>query len=230
VEKYGAITAVLLDFDGTLVFLPTNYARMRSRLSKLFAHFGVKSTFRPVLDSVHDLLSKLADKNYPESLLREVRNKAYTIIDDEELVSVNQAQLANGVKEVLSFLQENGMKVAIISRNGIGCVQASIDTLSIPNPDLIVSRDDVNFEELKPAPRQVEIALDKLKLKPTEVIFVGDSLYDIQCGKSLGIQTILVAHDKNSENKELNPDFVITTLYGIINFLKRRANDTERYP
>lgn len=217
-ERLNAISAVFFDFDGTLVSLPVNYTRMRNRLSKLFATHGVKSNFKPLLDSVEHLLAELKDKNYPVSLLREARNKAYAIIEDEELVSVNQAQLANGAKKLLSFLQGNEIKVVIISRNGMGCIQACIEALDIPKPELIISRDEVDFEELKPAPRQATMALNKLKLKPTEVVLIGDSLYDIQCGRSLGIRTVLVGRSKHTE-ESLNADFVISSLSDLMELL-----------
>lgn len=215
-ENHKDIKAVLFDFDGTLVFLSTDYDRMRSKLKELFLQFGIEPDFRPLIDSIEDSLLKL-ENNISKSLVKVIRERAYSIVDEEELKSIRNAELANGAKEVLSALKKNNKKIGIISRNGEKCINDCISRLNIAKPDLIVSRDDV--DKLKPNPEHIMVALNKLKLKPAETIIVGDSYHDITGGRNLNIQTILIADGENKEDR-LNPNYTISRLSEIFDILR----------
>lgn len=220
-EKYKDIKAVLFDFDGTLVFLPINYDQMRSKLKELFLQFGIESDFYPLIDSIEDSLLKLKD-NVSKSLLKIIKKRAYFIVDEEELKSIKNAKLANGTKEVLSTLKKNNIRIAIISRNGKKCINEGISRLNITKPDLIVSRNDVS--ELKPDPEHIMVALNKLKLKPSEVVLIGDSHHDLISGKRLNIQTFLITHRELQKKETLDPNYIISNLFEIRNILKIGGN------
>ncbi|MFC2016533.1 HAD family hydrolase [Chloroflexota bacterium] len=209
--------AFLFDFDGTLVFLRTNYLRMKLRLFWMFCRYGIISAFSPLLDSIENSLHKLERKGYPVSFLEEIRHKAYNIVSSEEVSAVKKARLVPGAEELLSLLRQNEIAIAVISKNGTHCIQACIDKLNVLEPDLIISRDDVHFEELKPSPVQVARAIDKLRLSREEVVIIGDSPDDIQAGRNLDIYTILVNRNKGYRNAGLAPDWTVPDLYHIIN-------------
>ena len=213
--KHKDIKAVLFDFDGTLVFLPINYDRMRYKLKELFSQFGIKSDFHPLIDSIEDSLLKL--ENVSKPLAKVIKEKVYSIVDEEELKSIENAELANDAKEVLSALKMNNKKIAIISRNGEKCITECISRLNITKPDLIVSRNDVN--KLKPDPEHIMVAVNKFKLKPSQVILVGDSYHDIECGKKLNVKTILVSYNKSHKEENLNPNHTISNLSEMLNIL-----------
>ncbi len=79
---------------------------------------------------------------------------------------------------------------------------------------------------LKPDPRPYKVALEKLGLKPGEVIFVGDNPNrDILGAKRLGIRTVLAKYGEwtAASEKSLRPDFEIGSirdLLGVLDGLK----------
>lgn len=217
-EKQNSIEAALFDFDGTLVFLPTNYKRMRYKLKNLFSQVGIDSDFHPLLESINQSIFELERRDFPKELIFRTRHKAFAVIEKEELKAANDAELAQGAKETLSSLKEHGIAVAIVSRNGRACIERCLAKFGLPNPDLIVGREDA--KELKPHPDHYRVALEKLAVRPNEAIIIGDSDHDIKGGNKLGIQTILVTPGEDKSIKEsTNPNFKVASLleiFGII--------------
>jgi pyrophosphatase PpaX len=211
------IEAIFFDFDGTLVFLPIDYARMRERLQELFLKYSVESDFHPLIKSITDSLSKLKARNSPQIEVDKIEHEAYFIIEDEEVKSIDNSELAEGAKEVLSSLKEEGCKIAIVSRNGRKCINQGILKYGLPEPDLIISRDELSdLTKLKPHPEQANLGLAKLNLKPENTVIIGDSFHDIEMGKFIGLKTILIDQNKKYES-EVKPDFKINKLNEIFN-------------
>ncbi len=89
--------------------------------------------------------------------------------------------------------------------------------------DLIYTGSDV--ENSKPFPDALFRILDDLKLKPDEVIFIGDSHLDVLAGKAAGVPTAAakwgaVEIDKLIQSK---PDYVFETPKEFIQFIKSRS-------
>ena len=154
----------------------------------------------------------------PESFVEQVKGNALGIVQDEELKAVEVARLAQGAKEVLSVLKEGNIAIAIVSRNGIRCIQRCFSKFDLPNPDLIVAREATN--ELKPHPEHFRLALERLGVTPSEAVVIGDSHHDIDGGRKLGIETVLVAHGEDRMfERQAKPDLEIKRLSEILGLL-----------
>ncbi len=59
--------------------------------------------------------------------------------------------------------------------------------------------------------------------KKEEVLFIGDSIHDIECGKNAGVDTILVAWTVMNidELKKEEPTFIVNTPSEIIDIVNR---------
>jgi len=210
-EKQSNIEAVIFDFDGTLAILPINYDRMRKRLKALFSQFGIETDFRPLIDSISTALLKLQREGVAS--IDGIEKNAYAIIDYEELEAVKEAELAQGAGDIFHSLKERNIATVIVSRNGRKCINEFISKFNLPEPNLIVSRED--SKKLKPHPEHIMVAMEQLKLQPHQLIIVGDSPDDIDAGKSLEIITALVGWSEYSQ-EQLNPDFVISDLSDLV--------------
>jgi HAD superfamily hydrolase (TIGR01509 family) len=80
--------------------------------------------------------------------------------------------------------------------------------------DCIVTRNDVRYT--KPSPEQILIALNKLNIKNTNSVVVGDFMSDIQAGKNAGTKTIGVlsefAEISKSYIESTNPDLILSSI------------------
>ncbi len=215
-EKQDNIKAVLFDFDGTLAFLPIDYDRMRNRLKKFFSQFEINCDFQPIMDSVDHSLSRLK-ANTTEDSLQELKKKAYSIVEGEELEAVEKAKAAESTAEILEWLRGRKKKIAIITKNGSRCIREVFNKLKLQSPDLIVSRDDV--DKVKPDREHVDFALVRLNLKPEECIIVGDSTHDLELGKNAGILTVLVDYEnKTKDNLKEKAEVIINSLLELKEF------------
>jgi pyrophosphatase PpaX len=81
--------------------------------------------------------------------------------------------------------------------------------------DVIVGADEV--KNPKPHPEPVLIALDLLKARPEETVFIGDARYDIVCGHAAGVKTAaaLWGPFPREHLEDLKPDYWLTTPYDI---------------
>ena len=70
----------------------------------------------------------------------------------------------------------------------------------------------------KPSPEGVLYAIAQLKVSPQEVIFVGDTHYDIIAGKSAGVGVVGYTQGMHGEDilKEFRPDWMIDSLDEIL--------------
>ncbi|MCH8905559.1 MAG: noncanonical pyrimidine nucleotidase, YjjG family [Candidatus Heimdallarchaeota archaeon] len=102
--------------------------------------------------------------------------------------------------EKLVRIREKGLKISILT-NGIKDVQHRRVERNglLPLIDLLVTSEDIG--KAKPAPDMFFHALDKLQLKKTEVLMIGDSLHsDIKGSQNAGIESVLVLNGRNFED------------------------------
>jgi len=76
----------------------------------------------------------------------------------------------------------------------------------------------------KPHPEGLYKVMKHFKAKPEEVLFVGDSIHDIECGKNAGVDTVLVAWTvMDLEKLKLeNPTYVVNEPHEIIEIVKNQ--------
>ncbi len=75
----------------------------------------------------------------------------------------------------------------------------------------------------KPEPAILQVALERLSVKPREAAIVGDQVQtDIRAGRAAGVFTILMASDLATDASDVAPDLVVHDLYGLIDHLQNR--------
>jgi pyrophosphatase PpaX len=209
------IKAILFDFDGTLVFLSTNYQIIRNRLTELFLKYGFISTFHPIVESIYRGISILKENKISEPAVEAVKDQAFNIIREEEVKAVESAVLMNKAEETMKSLRNHNIPFAIVSNNGRDCIQSCLNKFKLPHPDVIVAREDTG--KLKPHPQHFKIALNKLNVDVDEAIVVGDSYNDIVGGTQIGIVSVLIHMDNMAKTTDsLRPDFRVSSLIEIL--------------
>ncbi len=113
----------------------------------------------------------------------------------------------------LNDLKQSNFKIAILTNADSFFVRNCIEKNAIAFDKLIISEE---VRAYKPSGQIFQIALDEVKLKKEEVVFVGDNInVDVLGGNNFGIKTILIDRD---DSKECYPK--VTNLYQIAEFIR----------
>ncbi|MFB9451989.1 HAD family hydrolase [Dactylosporangium vinaceum] len=94
-----------------------------------------------------------------------------------------------GARELLQSVAERGLRAVITSsasRAEVEIMLAALDAHDVI--DTATSLDDAGAST--PAPNTIQVALDRTGLCPAEVVFVGDSVWDVHAAGALAIPCI----------------------------------------
>jgi len=123
-------------------------------------------------------------------------------------------------KNILKELKKRKIKTGIISNELKDCILYSLKKHNA-KVDIVLSTE--NTSKAKPHPYLLHKAMKKLKVKPSEVLYVGDHPKDIQMGKRAKVKTaglINILHGKRALKKE-KPDYLIRKLSEITSILDK---------
>jgi pyrophosphatase PpaX len=214
------IKAVLFDFDGTL--MDTNGIIIQSW----------QDTFK-VAESRFPSLEEIC-ANFGEPL-RGSMEKLFPDRDPDEMVDLyrhyqrhifrGKLSMFPGMRELVFGLKERGIKVAIVTSRFWNTINRGVYVFDIADEfDAVVSGEDAT--KPKPDPEPCLVCLERLGVKPEEALFIGDTKFDILCGRNAGIKTVLVnwtlAMTEEQKKGIYKPDYFIDRaedIYDIIDSL-----------
>jgi pyrophosphatase PpaX len=175
------LKAVLFDLDGTL-------RDNRDMLYESFRHTVRETTGRTMTNNElyeylehHTLLHKAVA---PDTDLAEFEQHFHSKF--KELLP--EVQLFEHTVEVLEQLHKRGLKLAIVS--SAITVEDTLNDFDLAKYfDIVVSgKDPVTH---KPSPEPVMLALERLNLRPDEVVMVGDMSADVLAAHGAGVPTVI---------------------------------------
>jgi putative hydrolase of the HAD superfamily len=229
------IRALLFDINGTLIDIETD-ERMEQAY-RAVAHFltyqGIRMHRKDALDLYFQIMKEQFDRHketFPEfdavAIWREILERTATdftrSLPAEKLrqmplflaelhrgISRKRLSLFPQVLEVLNQLKER-YRLAVVSDAQSAYAVPELRALGLLeyfNP-VIISGD---FGYRKPDPRLFQMALDRLKIPPSEAVFIGNDCYrDIFGARQLGMKTILFRHDQDMPGPhDTKPDYLI---------------------
>lgn len=184
------LQAVILDVDGTLVL--SNDAHAQAWVES-FAAYGYEVPFeqvRPLIgmggDQVIPIL--VPELNDEEGDGKAIAQKRKELIMEHFGPSLAPAP---GARDLILRMQEAGLKLIIAS--SATSQELSILLKAAQVDDLLdEATTSSDAEASKPAPDIVEVALNKLKMQPNQVVMIGDTPYDLQSAKAAGVELIAV--------------------------------------
>ncbi len=194
------VSAVLFDFDGTLVTLEIDFPLMRRRVNEVIASFGVPQHILTApfsWERIEQAASWLAQ--FDPKRARKLEQIAKAIIVEMEDEAAKIAVPPKDVLPTLQALRAKGIKVGLVTRNSMNAVSTVLSRHPLPF-DVIVTRDHVR--SLKPNPEHLLFALKQLNVNPFrerfQAAFVGDHPSDMQVALKIGLVPIGIAQDKLS--------------------------------
>ncbi|MEM3555587.1 MAG: HAD family hydrolase [Candidatus Micrarchaeia archaeon] len=116
--------------------------------------------------------------------------------------------------EKLSLL---GVGVGLVSDGRGSRIKEDLERFGIGKYfSVVVVREDV--EERKPSPKSLLVALEKVRRRADECIYVGDRVEDVQAGRAAGMITGCVCNGTHKLEWLLKeePDFVFSDVSGVV--------------
>ncbi len=162
--------AVLFDMDGTLTQPLINWQEVRRRLKV------------PEGASIMDHI---------EALNVHRRHQAENLLQQIEFEAATAAVPNDGVVELIDRLREHGLKTGLVTNNHRRAMTHIVEKLGL-RFDLLLSRED---GVAKPAPDLLILALERLDLRSSEALFVGDGRYDRTAAAAAEVRYIHLDHD-----------------------------------
>ncbi|MCD6419106.1 MAG: HAD-IA family hydrolase [Synergistetes bacterium] len=189
--RFSQLKAFLFDLDGVVVESNLDLFAIKKEL------FGKQV---PILESI-------------EKLPVEKRFWARNRLKKMELDAVESSTLREGIKQIISYVREKGLKWGIVTRNCWDTVERIKDKFSL-DWDVAVSRE---MSEPKPSPAAVVSACELVDVSPKDVVMIGDFEYDVLSGARAGARTVFIRSSKCPTS--CNADLIVSDLqelYGIL--------------
>lgn len=180
------VSAVIFDWDNTLV---DSWKIMFYSINSAFDHFGLPNVSQDELKSnahysMRDYFPKILGKDQWE----EIGAKYYEYYLAHHLDYIKPLSDA---EMVLETLREKNIYTAIVSNKKGPILRKEVEALNWGKymQRIIGSLDAVQD---KPALEPVHMALDKLQtIDKSTILFVGDSIVDIECAVKFGCKPVL---------------------------------------
>jgi phosphoglycolate phosphatase len=186
-QQQPKLKSIVFDFDGTLAELHLDFPAMKQQVRALaqeYFDYPLSAPNAPALEWLETLVGSLHASDAPAA--SELEKRAAALIKDIELDAAHRGSLFPFTRPILQTLGQEGIKIAIITRN---CEEA----VRIVFPDLdrycegFLARDHVR--RVKPDPDHLLRALETIAASPETALMVGDHPLDIQTGRRAGILT-----------------------------------------
>jgi phosphoglycolate phosphatase len=210
------VAAVLFDFDGTLVESPIDFLRMRQDLLQLTREAGLDPAEIPHRDLLGIVAWATERAPEPERFAATAEAALMAV----ELECSHQAEEIAGASELLQWLDQEGIRVGIVTRNCRAVVERVLERIPLVHA-VLLTRSDVT--RVKPDPDHLLRALSHLGAAASEAVMVGDHWMDVQAGKAAGMATVgILAPGRPADSFEKEPpDLLIRELRELIAWISR---------
>lgn len=211
------IKVVLFDLDGTLL---DTYPDLM-----LAANHVLSKLNYPLLDNI--TARKLATDGMI-AMLKASMKQDIDLFSQEELkkmfldfysthIKVN-TKLFDGIEELLNTIRQKKLKWGIVTNKPSFLTIPLLEQMPELNDCAVVITSDMMVEK-KPHPKPLLEALKKIDMLPSQAIYVGDHIRDIECGNNAKTFTIAASWgyiDKNDDISLWKANFIANNPFDII--------------
>ena len=197
--------AIGFDMDGTLLDTAIDYEKLNDAEVYVLSGLGVPSS---ELDSANDDIDKIrmgvaylnghGNTISFDEMCRLVNQRA----SDVEMEAADTAECFPGVPELIDELRSKGYRLGLLTRGQRLYAETAMRRCGILDKmDAIDAFDDHPTGEQKPNPIAMEHLANALGVKASEILYIGDSVWDYHCARDSGAGFIGIAHGENGHRK-----------------------------
>lgn len=174
-------SAILFDLDGTLVntvaLILDSFRVSLGKLGLSASENGLLETIGlPLREVCHSLAGDRGEEMF----------RCY--VEFQDTVHDDYVKEYTGAADLLEYLKRKGCRIGIVTSKRRRMAQRGLAVTGLDGfVETMVAYEDTT--DHKPEPEPVETALKTLGISPEKAIFIGDSPYDIRCGKNAGAAT-----------------------------------------
>ena len=199
-ENRASIQGVVFDLDGTIV--DSNEFHVQA-WNRAFEHFGKHFP----MSKLREHIGKGSDKYLPEFLTpdelrtigKELDRYRSKLFRKEFLPQVKPFPK---VRELFERIKDDGLRIALATSSHKDDVETYTDVAKISDlVDCQTTADEAG--ESKPAPDVFEAALSELDLAADRAIAVGDTRFDVEAAKKIGLRTIALLCGRAADEQTL---------------------------
>ncbi len=226
------IKAVLFDLDNTIV----DYIRFKTTCIDAAVRAMIDEGLDIDEESARDIFVqifkkiKMEDRTTFQRFLRKATGHVDYRLLAVGIVAYRRARqnafhVYPGIKRVLKFLKDRGIKVGIVTDAPRVKAWIRLAEIGLHNEfDVVVTYDDSKVE--KPNKKPFLLAMRKLGVRPNEAIFVGDNINrDVVGANNVGMVSVFAKYGevfmfRKNTSKE-RPDYVISRPSELISIIKK---------
>ena len=224
------LNAIFFDMDDTLFDFAGAQITACRAVAEFFGRSDGDRLFRDYFqssvrgyESYENILDYMHDHALPDNGIYEQACRVY------EQVKLDFVTPYDGVRETLSFLQDAGYPMAVITdAHSRDAVRRLEKTGLLPHFTGVVAFDMVRIK--KPAPAPFLTALDMMKTDPENAVLIGDSPQrDIRPAHDLGIRTVYARYGDRLSPEQQCPDadYVIDGMEELIAIIRQMPSGRE---
>ncbi len=185
--------AIIWDLDGTLIEFKIDFIRARKEAIKILQKHGISRGKLTIKNSIwmttQNAKEILVEKGYSAENIQEIMDEVNEEIVNIEREAALKASIMEGIKEVVEYIKNKGLKQAIYTFNTNDNARLSLQTVGLLKYfDVIGGRDDVLNP--KPHPDHLRYICEKLNSNFSEIIVIGDNHRDIEGALNVGARSI----------------------------------------
>jgi putative hydrolase of the HAD superfamily len=240
VDVKKKLSAIYFDIDDTLYSTTSFSEKARLNAVKFMIRAGLKISEESCIKSLNEVISEFP-KNYEmhfNKLLTRLGEETYKNINPNIIIAAGvvgyhetkhrELIIYEDVDDVLKILSNSSLKMGIITSGLITKQAEKIVRLGVNryiDNSLVFITDECGYA--KTNPKFYELAVKKLNIPATEIMYVGDNpLSDIDTSNAVGMISVLVKRGGKYLNDESKtpPDYIIQNFWELLELVKREFN------